>query len=157
MSWEWVAPIATAAAGIAGVFFTWLTGSQGRKQVESMARGARRQQANDQIRDERRAAYIGALRIFRSYLALAEQKRFVGRTDGATSDEPADRIETAIEASILVEIFGSEETRHYMQVWIDGKGDLTLRRDTYGKFLAAVRRELGSDSVLADEVGSETT
>lgn len=35
MAWEWVAPVATAVAsiavGVGGVFFTWLTGKQGRE------------------------------------------------------------------------------------------------------------------------------
>ncbi len=41
MAWEWVAPAATAAAtttvGVAGIFFTWLTGKQGRDHAETIS------------------------------------------------------------------------------------------------------------------------
>ena len=40
MAWEWVAPVATATAsiavGVGGVFFTWLTGKQGREHAETV-------------------------------------------------------------------------------------------------------------------------
>lgn len=36
MAWEWVAPTATGIVGVAGVFFTWLSGAQGRAHAELM-------------------------------------------------------------------------------------------------------------------------
>jgi len=36
MAWEWVAPVATATAGMTGVFFTWLSGRQGRRHAETV-------------------------------------------------------------------------------------------------------------------------
>ncbi|MEU7219587.1 hypothetical protein [Nocardia iowensis] len=34
MAWERVGPTATGVAAVTGVFFTWLSGHQGRRQVE---------------------------------------------------------------------------------------------------------------------------
>jgi len=36
MAWEWVSPVAAAATGGIGVFFTWLAGRQGRKHAETV-------------------------------------------------------------------------------------------------------------------------
>ncbi|MGO9552327.1 hypothetical protein [Mycobacterium sp.] len=44
MAWEWVAPVATATLGVAGIFGTWLTGKQGRDDAKALAKDARQQQ-----------------------------------------------------------------------------------------------------------------
>jgi hypothetical protein len=47
MAWEWVAPVATATAGVVaggiGIFFTWLTGKQARDDARAAARETREQ------------------------------------------------------------------------------------------------------------------
>ena len=58
MAWEWVAPAATGLAAVTGVFFTWLTGRQGRSQVERMARRTEEAAARDRLAQERREAYF---------------------------------------------------------------------------------------------------
>jgi hypothetical protein len=43
MSLDWVGTLATAGVGVAGVFFTWLTGRQARSQVMEMAASSLKQ------------------------------------------------------------------------------------------------------------------
>jgi hypothetical protein len=56
MSLDWAGPVATAAVGVAGVFFTWLTRKQARREVAQMAAQSLRQAQLQRVRAERREA-----------------------------------------------------------------------------------------------------
>jgi hypothetical protein len=62
---EWVAPVATGLAGIVGIFFTWLSGKQGREHAADLAREERehvRQLAkNDRVQRRLEETYLALL------------------------------------------------------------------------------------------------
>jgi len=60
MTWEWVAPTATAAVGLAGIAATWLTARAGRIDQQNMVRTQYEQAGEAALRETRRNAY-GAL------------------------------------------------------------------------------------------------
>lgn len=63
MAWEWVAPVTAGLTAVTGVFFTWLSGKQGRAQVERMARHAEEATTRDRLTHQRRDAYVTALLV----------------------------------------------------------------------------------------------
>ncbi len=109
MAWEWVSPIATATAGVAGIVFTWLTGKQARDDTRAIAREARQQQ-----------------RLEDAYVELLKMAERVGQWAqmvcpvidfGGQPDTPLPSFEVQADASALMGAFGSEAVREKREAW----------------------------------------
>ena len=73
MAWEWVSPVAAATTGVLGIFFTWLTGKQGRSHAETITR--------DQLAQERLLANEAReqQRLENAYVELLDLAERVGQ------------------------------------------------------------------------------
>jgi len=143
---SWVAPVAAGVFGVAGVFFTWLAGHQGRKQVERMAARSEISRRLEKSGEERRNAYLSALSLFRLELMRMRYERrqyTVGLDEIDRIWNREDRIRLVIDASTAVDTFGSQEARDCIQQWSEVGNDEALRRSIYERFLRVARRELG--------------
>lgn len=132
MSWEWVAPVATASAGAAGVFFTWLAGHQGRKHVSELARKAEEKENRDRILKERRDAYLGALRLLQGRQSL----------DGQFDLDAMERAKLAGEVNASIAAFGSTEARDCLRRWLDAGDNEHALQSACEDFLRIARSEL---------------
>lgn len=159
MAWEWVAPIAAGASGSVGIFFTWLTGTQGRKQVEAMARREEEKAAQKRVLEERKIAYITALELASIDLRRARYKRD-GRQDKLDQVEQkwpkGERVQMSIQITTGIELYGSPTVRRYFQQWCDMwdvKDDVGLDEleKLYETSLAAIRAELGTTALYVIE------
>jgi hypothetical protein len=151
MAWEWVAPTATAGSGAIGIFFTWLSGHQGRRQVDRMTGETQREDVRRRMWQEKREAYISALRFFRrELLRLAAIARDDPQLRGEANPSSRERLEAIADVAVAVDAFGSHNARHYIQQWIDVGNDPSLRKETYSNFLASVRAELGEPNADID-------
>ncbi|MGY2082650.1 hypothetical protein [Blastococcus sp. SYSU DS0539] len=72
MAYEWVAPTATAAVGIAGVVFTWLSSQTNARTQQALLMAGQRHETERERRLERRETFAGVL------VALAECNREIG-------------------------------------------------------------------------------
>ncbi|MBL7260641.1 hypothetical protein [Paractinoplanes lichenicola] len=149
MAADWIAPAATAASGCAGIFFTWLTGAQSRKQVEQMAMRSAIRDARERSLDERRNAYLVALRMQRLDIQRLEyqQGKELGKLEEVERTWPkGERVRMSIESKIAIEAFGStvarDNRRRAVAAYV--AQDLGEMRSTYDEFLAVVRMELGT-------------
>lgn len=85
MAYEWVAPVATATTGIAGIAGTWLTGrSAGRTQV-TLLREEHSRERESETRKERRESFASMLDV----LGAVEQ---IIQHAGVISNRMADRL-----------------------------------------------------------------
>jgi hypothetical protein len=147
MGWDWITPMATAITGIAGVFFTWLTATQGRHHLERLTREEQRRAADENVVRERRDAYLAALKIARIDL---QRLTYTTNGDDAFLEEldrqwpVADRVQMSIEARIAVEAFGSAPARELVDRWAGAiRNDaLDEMREIYEGMLRTVRTEL---------------
>ena len=148
MTWEWVAPAATVVTAVVGVFFTWLTGAQGRTHVERMARQAEITAVSGRSRSERREAYLAVLRM-----ARLDLQRFLYKGSGAVDKLAAldetfpkgERVRLAMEAFVAVEAFGSTDANNLagrLQESYLARDEETFRA-VYVEFIDLVRVELG--------------
>jgi len=110
MAWEWVAPIATATVGVAGIFGTWLNGSRTLTQAQSLANEGRRQQRLEN-------AYVDVL-------AMTETAGHWGQISYPLFDSnppapvpPLPTLEAQAHAEALVKAFGSEEVLALLEAW----------------------------------------
>jgi hypothetical protein len=98
VAWEWTTAAATGVTGVAGVFFTWLAGSQGRRHAESLAdrneRSARDERAwlfEREQRDARVQACAELLAAYRKYRVFVQTKEphvITYETDPPTTPVP---------------------------------------------------------------------
>jgi hypothetical protein len=113
MAWEWVGPVATATVAVPGIFFTWLTGKQGRDDARAIAKEAREQQ-----------------RLENAYVDLLDMAERVGQwvrmvypmiDTNPPQPIPAELPSLAEQAhtEALVNTFGSDEVRKRMKDWRD--------------------------------------
>lgn len=151
MAWEWVAPVATASVGAAGVFFTWLTGTQSRRHLERLTRRAEETARYERSVRERRDAYLAALKVCRLDLA---RERYARRGDDEKLAEvhksfpKGERVRMSIEARIAVDTFGSEDARRANALWSQAVADGEVRmREVYEQLVAMVRAELGTTAL----------
>ena len=111
MSLEWVGTLAAATVGAIGVFFTWLTGRQGRSQVAEMSAQSQMHAERQRVREERREAYFAVLRLAS---VNAYREKYERRGDTAKLQEiselwpRSERRRMVIEADIGLEVYGSE-------------------------------------------------
>lgn len=119
MAWEWVAPVATASAGAVGVFFTWLSGKQGRDHAERTAREQLAQQrllaqdARDQERLEN--AYLELLRMVEG---LGQWVQHVyPSVDLGTPIKNPPTVDEQARTQALVNAFGSHRVRELLNEW----------------------------------------
>ena len=158
MASEWVAPIATAVTGCAGVIFTWLTGHQSRRQADELAiRNEVRVQRETAAR-ERRDAYIATLRITNLDIQMLSYQQANNATKLQEMDEiwpKVERYRLAMEASIAVDAFGSPEAVEWQRSSNKSYAHKNLdeMRAHYRAFLAIARQELG----VLDVPGLPTT
>ncbi len=151
MAWEWVAPVATATAGAAGVFFTWLTGNQSRQHLERLTQGAEDAARRERSMLERRNAYLAALKVYRLELARARYERKGEReklADVEKSFPKGERVRMSIEARIALEAFGSAEARRSPEAWYHAarEGESQMQ-EVYDQLVALVRKELGTSAL----------
>ncbi|WP_203718385.1 hypothetical protein, partial [Asanoa siamensis] len=148
MAWEWVAPVATATAGAAGVFFTWLTGAQSRQHVALLSTQAAEAARRERSIQERRDAYLAALKVCRLDLARAryeEEGEDEKLAEVHKTFPKGERVRMSIEARIAVEAFGSPAARHATALWSEAAAEGEDRmREVYEQLVRVVREELGT-------------
>ena len=161
MAWEWVAPVAVSASGCVGVFFTWLTGSQSRKQLDKITERTDARTDRERSVIERRNAYLAVLRMARLDM---QRMRYDERGEASKLEEvdrtwpKGERVRLVIEAKIGVEAFGSPAARALVDRAVDvyaAKSEEAYRA-VYEQFLVIVRRELGTEA-LSDEAAVQDT
>jgi hypothetical protein len=155
MSLDWVGTLAAAGVGVAGVFFTWLTGRQARSQVMEMAAFSLKQAEQQRVREERREAYFAVLRL--AYINSYRQK-YERRGDDVHLHQVeerwprSERLRMVVEADIALGVYGSEEAREAVAEWTaldDPHGGSAYER-FYERFLDICRRDLGATSVTPE-------
>lgn len=122
MAWEWVSPVAIVTAGAMGVFFTWLSGQQGRNQAERIS--------NAQLTNDRQLAKEAREqeRLENAYIQLLHTAELVGQwaesvlpkwdTDPPQPERPLPPLEEQVQTQALVAAFGSEAVRKYTRGWL---------------------------------------
>jgi len=122
MAWEWVSPVATASAGVVaggiGVYFTWLTGKQGRDHAETITR--------DQLAHERlltREARVQQ-RLENAYVDLLRMAERAGQWAqmsypivGRPPELPLPSLVEQANTTALVRAFGSAEVLKRLETW----------------------------------------
>lgn len=148
MAWEWVGPTGTAVVGLAGIFFTWWSGAQGRAHAERVVRLNQGGQDRARILQEKRDAYVAALTYgeLESHRRRYERK---GREDKLAKLEETfpkgERVRMSIEARAGLEAFGSDEVRHLVERWREAgsAGDDAELDKIYVQLRDHMRAELG--------------
>lgn len=159
MAWEWVAPAATGLAAVTGVFFTWLTGRQGRSQVERMARRTEEAAARDRLTQERREAYFTAMLTAELTLRRKRYER-EGKADKlAELDQTwpkGKRVQMEMDAVVGLETYGSPQARELLERWSEAASDEdeTQMRAVRDAMIDRARHELGTH-LLKPSAGSE--
>ncbi|UJW28748.1 hypothetical protein L3Q67_26160 [Saccharothrix sp. AJ9571] len=158
MAWEWVAPSATGLAAVTGVFFTWLTGRQGRSQVERMTRRTEEAAARDRLMQERREAYFAAMLVAELGLRRRRYEREGKAGKLAELDQTwpkAKRVQMEMDAVIGLETYGSPQARELLGRWSEAAADedeawIRAVRDA---MVDLARQELGTH-LLTPSAGS---
>jgi hypothetical protein len=130
LSWEWVAPVV----------------------VRADARAER-----EKVTQERRDAYLAALRVARLELARKKYRRTGEAEKLADVEEKwpkGERVRMWIDARILIEAFGSVDARDYSERCsaASGAGDEKQMMEVYEDMLKLVRAELGISSFGASRL-----
>lgn len=121
MAWEWVAPVATASVGVAGIVGTWLTGKQGRDEAKRisgetlthqrfLAEEARKQQRIEN-------AYVDALTLA---VRAGRWINRVHRLDEQTPPVSAPALPTReeqVRSEVLINAFGSHAVGEKLDKW----------------------------------------
>jgi hypothetical protein len=110
MAWEWVAPVATATVGVAGVFFTWLSGKQGRDHAEKLAEDARKQQRLE-------SAYVRMVAMSEQVGHWAQMAYPLFDTNPPLPVPPLPELQEQAHVTALVKAFGSDEVLERMETW----------------------------------------
>ncbi|ONF72164.1 hypothetical protein [Amycolatopsis keratiniphila] len=148
MAWEWVAPVTTGLTAVAGVFFTWLTGRQGRSQVERMAHRTEEAATRDRLALERREAYLTALLVAELGLRRKRYERERKLDKLAELDQTwpkGKRVQVEVDAVIGLEIYGSPQSRELLGRWnmAATDEDEARMRTIRDAMVALARKELG--------------
>jgi hypothetical protein len=146
-----VAATATVVAGGLGVFFTWLTSSQGRAQVERLSQQAEDAAERSRLLNEKRNAYLAVL-----YYSQLEMRRAKYEREGEhrklreVEDKwpKGERVRLYTEAVIAVEAFGSKRMREIIKAWREAEmGSFEDRMSGfYNEFLEQTRREIAEEN-----------
>jgi hypothetical protein len=150
MTWEWVAPAAAAASAVGASFFTYLAGTQSRRQSERLARQTDERNVSERVYKERREAYLAALRI----MSLMIYRQRYTRDDGTeellhqldNAWPVMERVRMTIEARAAVEAFGTSQTAPLIERWYEARraSDLERMEAVYLEAAALFRAELSA-------------
>lgn len=166
MAWEWVAPVATAATGIAGVTFTWLTSRSGGKTQTELLRATQKHQRDAEIREEERnvfAAFLTALdHMDRVYPKASRVMRPLARKGlrATRSQESAvDEVDGAAAAEADIAEAGENprlSTGGYLEVHHDAEDVLRTEEGDEEPHETGFRRIIGglSDDERGDFMGA---
>lgn len=163
MAWEWVAPLATAVTGSAGILFTWINGKQARDQVERMTDRRETRADYERVLDARQTAYLTALSRTRLSLKRRKYKQIVAsnqtkeerqiaakKLDLLDSHLGAERLQSSLEFKAQIEAYGSNDAREWLRKWdpaIDSE-DVDRMWELYSELVTIARLELNIE--LAD-------
>lgn len=179
MDWSWLDSGATALLGVAGIFFTWLTGKQARdnardlfqRQSEHASREARLARSHDRRSD----AYVHALEVAEQVGNWCQSVQPMVVTDPPQPLPDLPELGTQVAARARLLAFGSDEVRHLWTGWEDSARTI-LADDRYladmraesraeeGPYLMDVHRELTLEhkptearnrKALADQINLE--
>jgi hypothetical protein len=125
MAWEWVAPVATATAsiavGVAGIFFTWLSGKQGRDHAETISgqQLAHERLLASEARDQQRLenAYVNLLEMAEAAGQWVQLVLPMLDTHPPQPDPPLPTLEVQAHTQAVVRAFGSPQVRERMESW----------------------------------------
>ena len=125
MAWEWVSPVATATAsiavGVAGIFFTWLSGKQGRDHAETISgqRLAHERLLASEARDQQRleTAYVNLLEMAEAAGQWVQLVMPMVDTEPPQPDPPLPTLEVHAHTEAVVRAFGSPQVRERMDSW----------------------------------------
>lgn len=125
MAWEWVAPVATAVAsiavGVGGVFFTWLTGRQGREHAEAILAVQLSQDrllaSEARVQQRLETAYVDLLDMAGRAGQWAQMVLPMIDTNPPQPDPPLPTPEEQAHVEAVVRAFGSKEVRALMADW----------------------------------------
>jgi hypothetical protein len=110
MAWEWVGPVATATAGVAGMFFTWLTGKQSRDDARAIAKETRDQQRLEN-------AYIELLDVAERVGHWAQMAFPIMDTNPPKPVPELPDLAQQARAEALIRAFGSDAVLGQMEAW----------------------------------------
>ncbi len=120
MAWEWVAPVATGAVGVAGILGTWFTGKQSRDQALETLReqlGHDRLQAREAREQERlESAYLELLKMAER-VGVWAQMIYPVMQSGEPPETPLPSLEVQADAAALMASFGTDEVREKLEAW----------------------------------------
>ncbi|GGV72301.1 hypothetical protein GCM10010277_84990 [Streptomyces longisporoflavus] len=142
-----MAPLITGVSGVAGVFFTWLTGAQGRLHTERMVSQSQQAEQRAHLLKERRDAYFAVMRAAHLELQRLEYKRTAQTSKLHELEQywtTERRIEMSADALIGLFTFGSDEARGFIYEWREAtdSDDLGRMNDLADRFRALVKSEL---------------
>lgn len=106
MSWEWVAPVATAAVGIAGIAATWLSARLGRADQHSLIIVQQQHAVDMALREMRRKAYVEFISNVYGITSMTAAAR--NETEGLRG---LDAVHDLTRALAEVRILGSDAVR----------------------------------------------
>lgn len=166
MAWEWVAPVATAVTGSAGIFFTWMNGKQARDQVERMTDRQELRTDYERVLEGRQSAYLTALNRTRLSLKRRKYKRAIA--NGGTPNERetasrklealdaylgAERLKSSFEFKAQLEAYGSDAAREWLGRWevATDSEDSSEMQELYFELVGIVRSELNIRLADADD------
>lgn len=179
MAQEWIAPVATAAVGVAGVFFTWLSGWQGRKTAEAIAQGqqdhAAQEAALAREQDRKAEAYVRILEVAEQTGNWVQSVQPLITTDPPQESPPLPELEPQVASRAVLLAFGSAEVRLLWDEWetnarkvltsnaylrlLQHEGDSETRRERQRMRLEIHEQlkpaELAARASLADKINSE--
>jgi hypothetical protein len=137
-------------AGATGVFFTWLTGVQGRTQLDRLSRRTDASAERSRLLKEQRDAYLTVL-----YYTELELRRGRYEREGKWEKlrevkekwPKGERVRVYTEATIAVEAFGSQRMREIIATWREA--DSAEGEDRmigfYKDFVQQARTEIGPE------------
>jgi hypothetical protein len=131
------------------MFFTWLTGSQSRKQIEKVAAKQDQKTERDRVMQERRNAYFAALELASIDLRRIRYERKGEEQKLAEVEHKwpkRDRVQMAIQATTALEVYGSPPARDFLRQWQKAMSEKELNK-VYRGALALFRSELGADAL----------
>ena len=137
MAWEWVAPVATFASGLTGMWFTYKTGRrQNTSQITTLTKQLQENHRADLIKEKRQlyADYLGAL----NEASTVAVKILAGKLE---IDERWQNREEEVFANVVK----SDEVRRLLQGIPEGEEREKIIRDTIRKKLPLARRSLEED------------
>lgn len=173
--------MATASLGVAGVFFTWLTGWQGRQAAGAIARAQQdhsaREAALARDQDRKAQAYVRILEVAEQTGNWAQSVQPLIQTDPPQDLPPLPELEPQVASRSRLLAFGSAEVRLLWDEWeasartvltsnaylnlLQNEGDRETRKERQRMQLEIHEQlkpaELAARAALADQINAELT